>query len=58
VKIFPSRNRIVAGMCDATIVIESGVKGGALITADIANSYNRDVFAFPSCQRRILHWMQ
>jgi DNA processing protein len=44
---FPSRNRIVAGMCDATIVIESGMKGGALITADIANSYNRDVFAFP-----------
>lgn len=44
---FPSRNRIVAGMCDATIVIESGAKGGALITADIANSYNRDVFAFP-----------
>jgi len=44
---FPSRNRIVAGMCDATVVIESGVKGGALITADIANSYNRDVFAFP-----------
>lgn len=44
---FPSRNRIVAGMCDATIVVESGIKGGALITADIANSYNRDVFAFP-----------
>ena len=44
---FPARNRIVAGMCDATIVIESGVKGGALITAEIANGYNRDVFAFP-----------
>ncbi|TAH44403.1 MAG: DNA-protecting protein DprA [Bacteroidetes bacterium] len=44
---FPSRNRIVAGMCDATIVIESGIKGGALITAEIANGYNRDVFAFP-----------
>jgi DNA processing protein len=44
---FPSRNRIVAGMCDATVVIESGIKGGALITAEIANSYNRDVFAFP-----------
>lgn len=44
---FPSRNRIVAGMTDATIVIESAVSGGALITADIANSYNRDVFAFP-----------
>ncbi|MFN8284889.1 MAG: DNA-processing protein DprA [Chitinophagales bacterium] len=44
---FPSRNRIVAGMTDATIVIESAVAGGALITAEIANSYNRDVFAFP-----------
>jgi DNA processing protein len=44
---FPSRNRIVAGMSDAVIVIESGPKGGALITADIANSYSRDVFAIP-----------
>jgi DNA processing protein len=44
---FPSRNRIVAGMVDAVIVIESAKKGGALITADIANSYNRDVFAIP-----------
>ncbi len=44
---FPSRNRIVAGMCDAVIVVESAEKGGALITADVANSYNRDVFAFP-----------
>jgi DNA processing protein len=44
---FPARNRIVAGLCDATVVVESGLKGGALITADIANSYNRDVFAFP-----------
>lgn len=44
---FPARNRIVAGMCDATIVVESAQRGGALITADIANSYNRDVFAFP-----------
>src|SRR3569832_955086 len=44
---FPQRNRIVAGMADATIVIEAGIKGGALITAEIANSYNRDVFAFP-----------
>ncbi len=44
---FPSRNRIVAGMSDAVIVVESGVKGGALITADIANSYSRDVFAIP-----------
>ena len=44
---FVKRNRIVAGLADATIVIESGTKGGALITADIANSYNRDVFAVP-----------
>ena len=44
---FPRRNRIVAGISDATIVIESKVGGGSLITADIANSYNRDVFAFP-----------
>ncbi len=44
---FPARNRIVAGIADATIVIEASVKGGALITAEIANSYNRDVFAFP-----------
>ena len=44
---FPRRNRIVAGMVDALIVVESAKKGGALITADIANSYNRDVFAFP-----------
>lgn len=44
---FPKRNRIVAGMADATIVVESRDEGGSLITADIANSYNRDVFAFP-----------
>jgi DNA processing protein len=44
---FPRRNRIVAGISDATIVIESKKSGGSLITADIANSYNRDVFAFP-----------
>ena len=44
---FPSRNRIVAGMCDAVLVIESAVKGGAMITANIANSYNRDVFTIP-----------
>jgi DNA processing protein len=44
---FPQRNRIVAGIADATIVIEASVKGGALITAEIANTYNRDVFAFP-----------
>ena len=44
---FPQRNRIVAGIADATVVIEASLKGGALITAEIANSYNRDVFAFP-----------
>lgn len=44
---FPKRNRIVAGMSDATIVIETALKGGSMITADLANSYNKDVFAFP-----------
>lgn len=44
---FPNRNRIIAGMSDAVIVAESDVKGGAVITANIAQSYNRDVFAVP-----------
>ena len=44
---FPQRNRIVAGMTDATIVVESGERGGSLITALLANDYNRDVYAFP-----------
>lgn len=44
---FPARNRIIAGLGDCTIVIESGPTGGSLITADIANSYDRDVMAFP-----------
>lgn len=44
---FPTRNRVVAGMSDATIVIETGIKGGSMITAELANGYNRDVFAFP-----------
>lgn len=44
---FPQRNRIIAGMADATVVIEAAKSGGALITADIANSYSRDVFAIP-----------
>ncbi len=44
---FVMRNRIIAGMADAVLVVESASKGGALITAEIANSYNKDVFAFP-----------
>jgi DNA processing protein len=44
---FVKRNRIVAGICEATIVIESAEKGGSLITANLANDYNRDVFAVP-----------
>jgi DNA processing protein len=44
---FPKRNRIVAGMADATIVIETAAKGGSMITAELAYNYNRDVFAVP-----------
>ena len=44
---FLKRNRIVAGISQATIIIESADKGGSLVTADIANSYSRDVFAVP-----------
>lgn len=44
---FPVRNRIVAGMSDATIVIETGIRGGSMITAELSNGYNRDVFAVP-----------
>lgn len=44
---FPKRNRIVAGICDAVIVIESSKKGGSLITAELGNGYNKDVFAVP-----------
>ncbi|MBC7720579.1 MAG: DNA-protecting protein DprA, partial [Pedobacter sp.] len=44
---FPRRNRIVAGMSDATIVIETQAKGGSMITAELAYNYNRDLFAVP-----------
>lgn len=44
---FVKRNRLIAGMSDATIVVESASKGGALITAELAESYHRDCFAFP-----------
>ncbi len=44
---FPKRNRIVAGISDAIVVIETGIKGGSLITAELGNGYNKDVFAIP-----------
>lgn len=44
---FPLRNRIVAGISDATVIVESTVKGGSMITAKLADAYNRDVFAVP-----------
>lgn len=44
---FPARNRIVAALADAVVVVEAAERGGALITADIANGYYKDVFAFP-----------
>ncbi len=44
---FPKRNRIIAGMADATVLVEAAIKGGSLITANIASSYGRDVFAAP-----------
>ena len=44
---FVLRNRIIAGLCDAVVVVESDLRGGALATAEFANSYNREVFAVP-----------
>jgi len=44
---FPMRNRIVAGMCDALVVVETGKKGGSMITAQYGNDYSKDVFAIP-----------
>jgi DNA processing protein len=44
---FPLRNRIVAGLSDATVVVETNIKGGSMITAKLADAYNRDVFTVP-----------
>jgi len=45
--LFPARNRIVAGLCDAVVVIESGIKGGSMVTADLAIGYHKDLFVIP-----------
>lgn len=44
---FPMRNRIIAGMCDALVVVETALKGGSIISAELANNYHKDVFTFP-----------
>ena len=46
---FLKRNRLIAGLSEATIVIESGAKGGSLVTANFAFGYNREVFSIPGC---------
>jgi DNA processing protein len=45
--LFPKRNRLIAGMCDAILVVETDLKGGSVITAHLANDYERDIFALP-----------
>jgi DNA processing protein len=44
---FPSRNRITGGICDALVVVETGIRGGSLITADLAYGYQKEIFALP-----------
>ncbi|MEO1518826.1 MAG: DNA-processing protein DprA [Bacteroidota bacterium] len=45
---FPMRNRIIAGLCDALVVVETKTKGGSMISAEMAHAYHRDIFAYPS----------
>ncbi len=50
---FPMRNRIIAGICDALLVVESGASGGSMITAELAHQYGRDLFALPGRVRDV-----